>query len=366
MMALWNGGGNVPPQRALARQLRRAGHDVHVLTHDSLAHAIAADDCVFHGLATAPQWDSAEPCGPDDEGAFIAQHVSGSAAFAADFLAEHDALHPDVCVIDAMLITTLDAAIERSLRCVALNHLAWSPEGSAQRFMSSIASSLPAHGRNGTFMGLLEAAPLTLATSYAEFGAAAAAPHIQFVGPIREPADSAPWPRRFPERPFILVSLSTSFQHQHETLRNICEALAPLPLEVLVTTGRSLAPEQLDVSGGVEAQAFVPHDRVLPYVDLVVTHAGLGTLMYGAGAGVPCLCLPNGRDQDDNAVRITALGLGRALPPGAAPAEIGAAVMSMLGDEALRAACRAFAARVDRFGELARAATLVEACAAGG
>ena len=59
------------------------------------------------------------------------------------------------------------------------------------------------------------------------------------------------------------------------------------------------------------------------------------------------------------------LGLGRALPPDAAPAEIGATVMSMLDDEALRAACRAFAARVDRFGDLARAAALVEACAVG-
>ncbi|PPE78398.1 hypothetical protein C3941_18910 [Kaistia algarum] len=363
-MALWNGGGNVPPQRALARQLRRAGHDVHVLTHDSLAEGFAGDGCVFHGLATAPQWDSGAPCGPDDEIAFIAQHVSGSAAFAADFLAKHDEIRPDVCVIDAMLITTLDAAMERGLRWVALNHIAWSPEGRAQSFMSSIAAGLPARGGNGTFMGLLEAAPLTLVASYAEFGTAAAAPHIQFVGPIREPAEGAPWPRRFPERPFVMVSLSTSFQHQYGTLRSICEALAPLPLDVLVTTGRGLAPEQLDVSGAVEARAFVPHDGVMPHVDLVVTHAGLGTLMQAAGAGVPCLCLPNGRDQDDNAARTTALGLGRALPPDAAPVEIGAAVMSMLDDEALRTACRGFAARVDRFGTLARAATLVEACAA--
>lgn len=366
LMTLWNGGGNVPPQRALARQLRRAGHDVHVLTHDSLAEGVVADGGVFHALATAPQWDSGAPCGPEDEGTFIAQHVAGSAAFAADFLAKHDELRPDVCVIDAMLITTLDAALARSLRCVAVNHVAWTPEGFAQGFMSSIAASLPARGGNGSFMGLLEEAPLTLATSYAEFGMAAAAPHIQFVGPIREPAIDEPWPRRFPERPFVLVSLSTSFQHQYGTLRSICDALASLPLEVLVTTGRGFAPEHLDVSGSVEARAFVPHDRVLPHVDLVVTHAGLGTLMYSAGVGVPCLCLPNGRDQDDNAARITELGLGRALPPDAAPAEIGEAVMSMLGDAALRARCRLLASRIDRFGDLPRAAGLVEACAAGG
>jgi len=70
-------------------------------------------------------------------------------------------------------------------------------------------------------MGLLEEAPLTLVTSYPEFGTAAAAPHVQFVGPIREPAIAEPWPRRLPERPFVLVSLSTSFQNQFGTLRSI-------------------------------------------------------------------------------------------------------------------------------------------------
>ncbi|MDR3472403.1 MAG: glycosyltransferase [Devosia sp.] len=365
LMALWNGGGNVPPQRALARQLRRAGHDVHVLTHNSLAEAVASDGAFFQTLPSAPQWDSGALCGPDDEIAFIAQHVSGSAAFAEDFLAAYDSLRPDVCVIDAMLITTLDAAIRRSLRCVAVDHLAWSPDGRAQQFMSAMAAQLPARGGNSTFSALLSEMPLTLATSYPEFGTATAAPDIQFVGPIREPVDHQPWPRRFPERPFVLVSLSTNFQHQHGTLQNVCDALGPLPLEVLVTTGRSLRPEQLRLSGGLEARAFVQHDRILPDVDLVVTHAGLGTLMYSAGAGVPCLCLPNGRDQDDNAERVTELGLGRVLPPDAAPTAIGEAVMHMLTDEALHTTCRAFASRVDRFGALERAAKLVEACAQG-
>jgi hypothetical protein len=43
--------------------------------------------------------------------------------------------------------------------------------------------------------------------------------------------------------------------------------------------------------------------------------------MFSAGAGAPMLCLPNGRDQDDNAARVQALGLGRALSPEAAPCD---------------------------------------------
>ena len=71
------------------------------------------------------------------------------------------------------------------------------------------------------------------------------------------------------------------------------------------------------------------------------------------------LVLPNGRDQNDNADRVEALGLGRALSPEATPAMIAEAATALLYDTGVRDNCRAFATRVHRFGELARAADLV-------
>ena len=330
LMAYWDGGGNIPPQRALARELTRRGHDVHVLSHNTAAGAVKTDGGTFHPLETAPQWDPARRNTADEEVAFISRNVAGSSNFAADFSTTHDALRPDVCVIDAMLMSTHNLANERRLRFAVLNHLAWIVEGGCMGFLNSIAAALPGGAAGSTFFGLLDRAPLVLATSYSEFGTqATVSPHIHFVGPIREPVPQAAWPRRFPDRPFALVSLSSTLQGQESTLRNICEALAPLPLEVLVTTGRGIAPDSLSASGGVEARSFVPHDPILPSVDLVVTHAGLGTTLFSAGAGVPCLCFPNGRDQDDNAARVEALGLGRALSPDATPPEIGDAAMAL-------------------------------------
>jgi UDP:flavonoid glycosyltransferase YjiC (YdhE family) len=361
LMAHWDGSGNTPPQRALARELHRRGHDVHVLSHDTLAEAVIADGGRFHALPSAPQWNPAEPRTNDEEGAFVVQNVVGSSAFAADFLAVRDAVRPDICLIDAMLISTLNVAIERRLPFAAINHIAWIREGACAGFLNSIIATLPGAAAGSTFFDLLELAPLVLATSYPEFGTQRkTASHIHFVGPVREPVAHDPWPRRSPDQPFVLVSLSNMFQGQESTLRNICEAVSVLPIEVLVTTGRGIAPNALSVSGGVEARSFVPHDAVLPFVDLVVTHAGFGTLMYSAGAGKPTLCLPNGRDQNDNAARVEALGLGRTLSPDAPPAAISSAVMDMLGDEALRAASRSFAFGVSRFGELTHAADLIE------
>ena len=361
LMAHWDGSGNVPPQRALARELSRRGHDVHVLSHDTLAAAVIADGGRFHALPSAPQWNPAQPRTNDEEGAFVVQNVVGSAAFAADFLAVRDVVRPDICLIDAMLISTLNLAIERRLPFAAINHIAWITEGACAGFLNSIIATAAGAAAGPTFFELLERAPLVLATSYPEFGTRPnTASHIHFVGPIREPVAHGPWPRRSPDRPFVLVSLSSMFQGQESTLRNICEAVSVLPIEVLVTTGRGIAPNALSVSGDVEARSFVPHDAVLPSVDLVVTHAGFGTLMYSAGAGKPTLCIPNGRDQNDNAARMEALGLGRTLSPDAAPAAIGSAILDMLGDEALRAASRSFASGVSRFGELTHAADLIE------
>lgn len=361
LMVYWDGGGNLPPQRALARELKRRGHDVHVLTHDTQAKSVASDGGTFHSLATARQWDPARPNTADEEKAFIFHDLAASPLFAADFLATHAALRPDVCLIDAMLMSTMKLAIERGIAFSAFNHLAWITEGGCAGHMNSIAAAVPGPAEGSTFFGLLGCAPLVLAASYPDFGTqTSTAPHIHFVGPIREPVVSEPWPRRFPDRPFVLVSLSSTFQGQGSTLRNICAALALLPLEVLVTTGRGFTPDSLPVADGLEARSFVPHDAVLPSVDLVVTHAGLGTLMYSAGAGVPCLCFPNGRDQNDNAARVEALNLGHALSPDATPAEIGTAVMGMLRDQASHAVCHAFASRVKRFGDLTRAVSLVE------
>ena len=352
----WDGGGNVPPQRALARELIRRGHDVHVLTHNSLAGAVASDGATFHALKTAPQWDGSQPHAPGAESEYIVDGIAGSATFTADFLALHDALRPDMSVIDVMLVKTIGSVSQRGLPYITLNHLAWNLEGAATKLLGDLAKVHTGLG----FFELLGRAPAVLATTYPEFGTAEhVASNVHFVGPIREPVTASPWPRRFPDRPFVLVSLSSVFQEQQGTLQKVCEALSPLPLEVLVTTGRGISPDSLPIAGGLEARQFIPHDAVLPYVDLVIGHGGLGTAMFSAAAGVPILVLPNGRDQNDNAKRLEALGIGRELSCDCPAQLIVGAVAEMLADQALRHRCGSFANKVHRFGELGRAADLV-------
>ena len=48
--------------------------------------------------------------------------------------------------------------------------------------------------------------------------------------------------------------------------------------------------------------------RVRSDMGHVVTHAGHGTVLKTLAAGVPMVCMPMGRDQKDNTVRVLRLG----------------------------------------------------------
>ena len=80
---------------------------------------------------------------------------------------------------------------------------------------------------------------------------------------------------------------------------------------------------------------FVPHQLVMPGASLVVTHAGLGTVMKACVCGVPLVCMPMGRDQFFNAARVEALGAGLTVSVDADAATILDTVRTALDDRSL-------------------------------
>jgi UDP:flavonoid glycosyltransferase YjiC (YdhE family) len=103
-----------------------------------------------------------------------------------------------------------------------------------------------------------------------------------------------------------------------------------------------VAPELLNTSENVTAINFVNHDEVLPEADLLVTHAGHGTVAAGLKYGVPMLCIPFGRDQDLNADRVATLGLGRVLDPDSETEVLLRAVRDILKNNALQKRAKDF------------------------
>jgi MGT family glycosyltransferase len=140
--------------------------------------------------------------------------------------------------------------------------------------------------------------------------------------------------------------MSSIFQNQLGTLRRVASALGRLPVRAVVTTGRAVDPDQVPAPGNVQVLTAAPHAQILQEAAVVVTHAGHGTVIKALAAGVPLVCLPQGRDQKDNAARVRHLGVGVSIGKRATEQSIQAAVNTVLSDDRYRNAALRFAARL--------------------
>ena len=130
----------------------------------------------------------------------------------------------------------------------------------------------------------------------------------------------------------MLIALSTTFQDHETTLQRIVDALAGLPVRGVLTTGPAVDPNGVRAPANVRVVRSAPHGALLREATVAVTHAGHGTVMKSLAAGVPMLCLPMGRDQNDNAARVVAHGAGMRLRPNAASAKIARAVQRLIAE----------------------------------
>lgn len=100
-------------------------------------------------------------------------------------------------------------------------------------------------------------------------------------------------------------------------------------------------------SAAVLPTGYVPFSRLLPHAAALVHHGGIGTLSQALAAGIPQLVMPMAHDQPDNAHRLVQLGVARRLyPKRFTPANVAAALQSLLSDPAVRVACAAASARL--------------------
>jgi MGT family glycosyltransferase len=193
---------------------------------------------------------------------------------------------------------------------------------------------------------LLDDFAIVLVAVPPEFDLAARAPvppAVRFVGNMAPPASEQPWPgpwRSDDPRPLVVVSLSTTFMDQRDLARRILQALTGMQVRALFTVGPALEIDALPIPDNVVLAEYIPHAAVLPQASAVVTHAGLGTIAAGLCAGLPLVCIPCGRDQPDNAVRVVEAGAGIRLPQRARPAKIRAAIERALSEPELQAGAR--------------------------
>lgn len=185
------------------------------------------------------------------------------------------------------------------------------------------------------------------------------APNVEQLGPgLWAPKAELPqWVLELPE-PRVLVSISTEAQNDGVIIQTAIEALADEPGSVICTTSAESPDQFQSPSSTVRIAKFLPHAELMPHLDCVVSHGGMGTVQRALATGVPLCVVPWGRDQSETAARTVAAGAGVRLNPGKLdPARLRAAVREAMTK---RDGATAIASGFGRAGGASRGADLVE------
>ncbi len=142
----------------------------------------------------------------------------------------------------------------------------------------------------------------------------------------------------------------------------IAEACASLPVQLVISLGGGLEPEQLGpLSGDPIVVSYAPQLEIVKRAAVVITHAGINTVLESLAEGVPLVCMPLGNDQPGVASRVATRGAGVVVPLRKANARrLHAAVQTVLNDGSYRIAARKLQAAIKQIDGLELAADIVE------
>jgi MGT family glycosyltransferase len=380
--------GNAPPQLAVTRELVDRGHEVRVLAHRATRERVQRTGAEFvefrrtfpdmditrRETDTLRDWEPRTPVG-------YVRALLKNALFAFVEDVARDCVElleywpAEMVVFDWMLIGAAIAAERAGLPAVTLVHCPYAlpvhgapPMGLGlrpmpgqvgdlrDRLLGSAASRvLAAAGRPVINRARVEQglAPLSawedqllgvqaiymMTAAELDFSSRAKLPaNVHYVGPAFEPYThewESPWPETNTD-PLVVISFSTSYMNQRALVQRVLDAVDGLSVRALLTAGPALETGELRIPANTRTIAFIPHRTVFPHAALVVTHAGWQTINAALADGVPLVCVPDGRDQPDNAARAVACGAGVRVRKNASPRTLRRVIAQALDDPALK------------------------------
>lgn len=374
------GGGNIPPIFGFAKSLKKKGHSITVLSEPCMkpaVHEFGASFVAFkkHFLRENRNEDLFQDWNASKFNNPIFERVMfGPAKSVVEQTIEViESNSIDLLVLDILLFPAVIAAKYCNLPVVILHHMPEYLPGNNRppgnmglkpgngfliqlrdkilgnlfnlKFneyksgLNEILSSLSLKPVNNT-VDLIEMADLRLIQTLRSFDIPILPPpkNVRYTGPVLDDPDWAaekqwknPWQDKI-KKPLVVVSFSSTFQNQNDAIQNSINALSELPVNGIVTLGPAMEETILNCPENVKVLKSVAHSILFPQSDLVITHGGHGTIMRALANGLPILCLPMGRDQNDNAIKIEQHGLGIQLSPKSSALKIRKAVKQILSD----------------------------------
>jgi len=342
LIVTWDGGGNVPPALLIGAELRRRGHGVRVLGHETQRDAVLAAGLDFRAYPTARPFSSVEDNSPARMIALFTEKAIGS-----DTAAEARRAATDVVLVDCLLTGATKACADAGLVYVSLEHLF---DGYLRGGWLKGPMGLVSRLKGLRPVATWDNAAHALVVAPAELDPAGSRPgptNRSYTGPVLDLPDG---PHDFTaHRPAVLVSLSTyKYAGMADCLQRILDATAGLDTRVIVTTGPAVDPAELRASANHEVHRFVPHDELMPQVSLVVGHGGHATTMRALAHDLPLVVMPMHPMLDQPMVgkAVEAAGAGRVVAKKAKPAALASVIADLVADGPHRAAAASLGASI--------------------
>lgn len=173
--------------------------------------------------------------------------------------------------------------------------------------------------------------------------------HVRFVGavnplPTEQFIPPGWWSELDGDRPVVHVTQGTI--DNADLTRLIVptiDALADEDVVLVVTTGgRPISQIGIPLPANTYVAEYLPHDVLLPKVDVMVTNGGYGAVQRALTDGVPLVVAGNTEDKPEVAARVAWSGVGVNLRTGTpTPASVRRAVREVLTDPSFQAKARA-------------------------
>lgn len=346
LFVTWDGGGNVPPAVGIAEELEARGHRVRFMGHPRQAPAFAERGLDLTGFPTARPFDSTVPASP-----LKVMATFGDRAMGADVVAGLAARPADVVVVDCLLFSVMQALRASGRSYVALEH----SFDTCWRRMAKGPFGMLLRLRGMKALALLDGGEPTMAATIPDLETDHG--DVVHTGPVVTGVPATP------SRPTVLVSLSTfAFKGLAPTWQRVLDAVAPLDVRVIATTGPAVDTGRLRVPDNVELHSWLPHTDVMPEVSLVVGHGGHATTMMALAHDLPLLIIPMDAmtDQPYIGKAIQGAGAGRTMGRRSSPEKIRAAVEELLGEGSHRSAAARLGAAVRDLPGATMGADLIE------
>jgi zeaxanthin glucosyltransferase len=198
-----------------------------------------------------------------------------------------------------------------------------------------------------------------------EFESASRPQHLYFTGPwvnaAQRPKIDFPWDR-LDGRPLVYASLGTLQNGLEPVFCAIAQACVDLPGQLVLSLGGGFSPEQLGpLPGNPLVVPFAPQLEILKRASVVITHAGINTVLESLSEGVPMVAIPMANDQPGVAARVKARGAGVVIPPRKLSASrLRRAVRLVLDDLGYRARAQELGRAIRQIDGPAMAAEIIE------